>query len=346
MASTTNKAKNPLEYYTENMANYENEQNKAIQNKYGVNAQNNVNFNASQGIQQTNLNPNASYNANPYQQQIDLSNFKNSQKNQALTQSALDMYKQVVNQNYSAKQEAEVQKETAQLYTQNQLQNQGLGNQGIAESTQAKLYNNYANQVGNANAQKNAYSNDIMSQYQQNINANNSANMDLNYEMQNAMYEENTNNYVNDLGKYVAYDDTGNITANNFKSLEEIDNLYGQYKGQLGSNEQKAQQDILSLKQDYLTKNYGIDTNTPLNINGAIVQYARNNQVKDGDMFKVEGKNYVYFNNKIYATSKTPSGVKTIDLTNTHTPKTAHQYVEDYNKSQGNAQANSSSNGR
>ena len=57
----------------------------------------------------------------------------------------------------------------AQLHMDNVMQNQGLGNQGIAESTQAKLLNQYANQVGNIQANQNVQAQNILRQYQQAI---------------------------------------------------------------------------------------------------------------------------------------------------------------------------------
>lgn len=313
-SSDSNKRRSALDFYKEQIARQDSTMQNLLASRYGANYQNNPNYNPNMGLFQPNMGINPNYSNNEYQQLIDLNTYLGAMQNKEHAQSALDQYKQLVRDSYSAKQEAEIQKQMAQLHMDNIMQNQGLGNQGIAESTQAKLLNQYANQVGNILANQNVQAQNILRQYQQAIQGVNQdvmqQNVELSYIQQQEQAEQNIIQFQNDISKYITVDEsTGSIKDNKFNSLEEIDQFFAKYQGMVGINMNELNSDYETIRNDFITKKIKPDMNKPMTPDGDIKVKIDNLQqqgvLKDGTIVQLpytfDGyRNYVYIKGTLY----------------------------------------------
>lgn len=317
MAITTSlkKSSNPVDYYKSQINSTDQEMQKLMASRYGANYQKNPNYNADLGLAQPNVQTDPNYSNNIYQQQIDMNTYMGALQNKELAETALDQYRQLANTSYSAKQEAEIQRQQAQLHMGNIMQNQGLGNQGISESTQAKIMNQYANQIGNIDLAKGQKSQDILGQYRQAVSGVNRETMLQNAELSSAMQQEqaeqNLTQLQNEISKYITVDEaTGSIKSVNFNSLDEIDNLFNQYRGKPGINDQELNADLETIKENFIKNNMKADLNNPTRLRedeqakvNALIQQE---QIKDGTVFKTTysrvGLNqfFVYYKGQIY----------------------------------------------
>lgn len=314
-SSDSNKRRSALDFYKEQIARQDSTMQNLLASRYGANYQNNPNYNPNMGLFQPNMGINPNYSNNEYQQLIDLNTYLGAMQNKEHAQSALDQYKQLVRDSYSAKQEAEIQKQMAQLHMDNVMQNQGLGNQGIAESTQAKLLNQYANQVGNIQANQNVQAQNILRQYQQAIQGVNQdvmqQNVELSYMQQQEQAEQNLTQFKNEISKYVTVNETtGKIKSVNFNSIDEIEALFNQYRGKLGINDYELNADLETIKEHFIKNNLKADLNKPTRLRedeqtkvNALIQQG---QVKDGTIIKTVysrvnyNQYFVYYKGQLY----------------------------------------------
>lgn len=317
MAITTKskKSSSPVDYYKSRIDSSDQEIQKLMASRYGANYQNNPNYQQDLGLAQPNVQTDPNYSDNLYKQQIDMNTYLGAMQNREHAQTALDQYKQLANTTFSAKQEAEIQRQQAQLHMDNVMQNQGLGNQGIAESTQAKIMNQYSNQLGNVQAYQGQQSQDILGQYRQAVQGVNRETMLQNAELSSAMQQEqaeqNLTQFKNEISKYVTVDETtGNIKSANFNSIDEIDTLFNQYRGKPGINDYELNADLQTIKENFIKHNLKADFNNPTRLRedeqtkvNALIQQG---QVKDGTIIKAvysrAGQNpyFVYYKGQLY----------------------------------------------
>lgn len=310
-----NEPNNPIDYYKQQAGSNENELQRLTASRYGANYKNDPNYNQNMGLVQPNVTVNPNYSDNPYQHQIDMNSYLGAMQNQGHAQSALDQYKQLANATHTGKQEAEIQRQQAQLHMGNVMQNQGLGNQGIAESTQAKIMNQYANQVGNVDMNKMQQGQDILGDYQKAVQGVNTGVMEQNAELSTAMQQEqaeqNLNQFQTDISKYISIDGTtGSINSNKFNTLQEIDQFYAKYQGMQGISANELSSDYETVKEDFIMRNIKPNMNKPTRLRedeqSKFTNLLQQGLVKNGTVIKAtwsrDGLNstFVYYNGALY----------------------------------------------
>lgn len=165
-------------------------------------------------------------------------------------QSVYDKYIQQLNQQkLSAKNEAYLSSERSKNYVNNLLKAQGLGQSGIAQSSALGLTNQYQKALTQANAQ-----------YGQGVEK-----AELQKQSSQSAYETSLLNAI------------GNSIRQGTMSSEEIDNLIGQYKGALSSENQQLLDIYASAAKSGQTTSL-----TPVETNAAITE-ARNQGYTSAD---------------------------------------------------------------
>ena len=228
-------------------------------------------------------------------------------ENQA--QSVQDYYNMAREQRYTdlLNQEIEMEnsKQNALKYTQNQLANQGFDSQGYGSSVQAGIYNNYANNIAQAQSD---YSFDISGKnYEEQQQLNNIRLQDsaLKQENQNAQYDqilslisgasskENMDKYLNTFG----YE---NIMTNKPEGMSD----YQWNMMKLAYEEKNNQIEMANSytgdelkEQNYITpggkeKKVGNDFNK---LTSTLINNANNNEYNNGDVISlIQNGKYLY----------------------------------------------------
>ena len=187
-------------------------------------------------------------------------------------------YDNLRNESYRTLLNSEIQanaaKEQALKYTQNTLNNQGYGNQGLSESARAGIYNAYANQKANA---MNTYRNELLG-----INAQEKDEYGNNYDSLSELLD----------GTFTT-DGNGNTTSFNIDAYKNI--LTNPYIG--GVFDENNNLDLTNVKISDLDKariaeqykgllNWQKENTTPNNV-----------EVNNTDTFKTKANDVLYFKN-------------------------------------------------
>jgi hypothetical protein len=98
----------------------------------------------------------------------ELSSYNRTMANKNYAMSAYDRYNQIQSQDLNAKAQLSLAEQQARKYSQAMLDYQGLGNQGIAETTASSFRNAYMNSIGQQNIATQQNQATLRNEYKQN----------------------------------------------------------------------------------------------------------------------------------------------------------------------------------